>query len=217
MQVVFEGILISLKGYRGYKSAHGILSGPPSVACTPTQGAGPLDLPFLFCPDPRKAMTNALNSLNSLFLYELRDLYSAETQLVDALPSMARAASHEDLKAAFNEHLEETRGQVDRLRQIFDQLGESPEGECCEAMEGLVQEGEEIVNQDGNAHIKDAALIAAAQRVEHYEVAGYGTARTYASELGLTPPGRHAQRREGRRQDAQQACYRRLALQRYQR
>ena len=130
-------------------------------------------------------MTNALNSLNSLFLYELRDLYSAETQLVDALPNMARAASHEDLKAAFNEHLEETRGQVDRLRQIFDQLGESPEGERCEAMEGLVQEGEEIINQDGNAHIKDAALIAAAQRVEHYEIAGYGTARTYASELGL--------------------------------
>ena len=130
-------------------------------------------------------MTNALNSLNSLFLYELRDLYSAETQLVDALPNMARAASHEDLKTAFNEHLEETRGQVDRLRQIFDQLGESPEGERCEAMEGLVHEGEEIINQDGNAHIKDAALIAGAQRVEHYEIAGYGTARTYASELGL--------------------------------
>lgn len=126
----------------------------------------------------------ALTSLNTLLLHELRDLYSAETQLVEALPKMAQAASHEDLKAAFNEHLEETRGQVERLRRIFDHLGEGPEGAHCNAMEGLIEEGEEIIQESGEAHVKDAALIAAAQRVEHYEMAGYGAAQTYAKELG---------------------------------
>jgi ferritin-like metal-binding protein YciE len=135
-------------------------------------------------------MTDTLDSLDTLLVHELRDLYSAETQLTEALPNMSRAASHDDLKATFDEHLEETRGQVERLRQIFDQLGESPEGERCEAMEGLVQEGEEVIEMNGEAHIKDAALIAAAQRVEHYEIAGYGTAQTYADELGLSEPKR---------------------------
>ena len=90
------------------------------------------------------------------------------------------------MKDAFNEHLEETRGQIDRLQRIFDQLGESPEGERCEAMEGLVREGEETIQANGDTTIKDAALIAAAQRVEHYEMAGYGAAETYADELGLS-------------------------------
>lgn len=126
----------------------------------------------------------ALTSLDTLFLHELQDLYSAETQLVNALPQMAQAAAHDDLQAAFNEHLEETRGQVERLEQIFDQIGENPEGEHCEAMEGLIEEGEEMIQKEGEDHVKDAALIAAAQRVEHYEIAGYGAARTYAKELG---------------------------------
>lgn len=130
--------------------------------------------------------TTVLNSLDTLFVHELRDLYSAETQLLEALPKMSQAASHQELKDAFENHLEQTRGQVERLRDIFDRLGESPEGEHCEAMEGLVEEGEEIIEQQGDAIVKDAALIAAAQRAEHYEISGYGTARTYANELGMS-------------------------------
>jgi ferritin-like metal-binding protein YciE len=126
----------------------------------------------------------ALTSLNNLLLHELRDLYSAETQLVEALPKMAQAASHEDLKTAFNDHLAETRDQIDRLDHIFSHMGEQAEGEHCNAMEGLIKEGEEIIQESGEAHVKDAALIAAAQRVEHYEMAGYGAAHTYAKELG---------------------------------
>ena len=128
----------------------------------------------------------ALTSLNSLFLEELRDLYSAETQLTDALPKLADAASRSELKDAFNEHLEETREHVSRLERIFDQLGESPQGEHCEAMEGLLAEGEERIQEDGEADVKDAALIGAAQRTEHYEMAGYGSASTYADRLGMT-------------------------------
>lgn len=128
--------------------------------------------------------TPALNSLSELFMTEMRDLYSAETQLVEALPEMAQAASHSELREAFNNHLEETRTQVDRLRDIFQEMNESPEGKRCEAMEGLIQEGQEIINQQGDEAVKDAALIAAAQRIEHYEISGYGTARTYAEELG---------------------------------
>lgn len=124
-----------------------------------------------------------LTSLNNLLLHELRDLYSAETQLVEALPKMAQAASHEDLKAAFNDHLAETRDQINRLDHIFSHMGERAEGEHCNAMEGLIEEGEEIIQESGEAHVKDAALIAAAQRVEHYEMAGYGAAHTYAKEL----------------------------------
>lgn len=131
-------------------------------------------------------MPTTLNSLNTLFVHELRDLYSAETQLLEALPKMMQTASHEELKQAFDEHLTQTRNQVERLRDIFDRLNESPEGEHCEAMEGLIEEGEEIIQQEGDSVVKDAALIAAAQRAEHYEIAGYGTARTYANELGMT-------------------------------
>lgn len=128
----------------------------------------------------------ALTSLDTLFTHELRDLYSAETQLLEALPKMSEHATHTDLKDAFDQHTDETREHVDRLRQIFDQLGESPEGEHCEAMEGLIEEGQEIMEQSGDEVVKDAALIAAAQRAEHYEISGYGTVRTYADELGMS-------------------------------
>ena len=126
-----------------------------------------------------------LSSPRTLFLSELRDLYSAETQLLDALPKMAQAATNAELRAAFQEHLEETRGQVERLQRIFDSLGENPKGEHCDAMAGLIKEGEEVIQAQGDADVKDAALIAAAQRVEHYEIAGYGTVSTFADLLDL--------------------------------
>ena len=126
-----------------------------------------------------------LQSLKDLFVEQLRDLYSAETQLVEALPKLASAASHDELRQAFEHHLEETRGHVDRLREVFEQLGTTPGGETCKAMKGLIAEGDEIVKAEGDSAVKDAALIAAAQRVEHYEIAGYGTVRTLAGELDL--------------------------------
>lgn len=126
-----------------------------------------------------------LNSLKDLYVEQLRDLYSAETQLVNALPKMAQAASSSDLKKAFQDHLDETRTQKQRLEQIFSEMGSSPHGETCEAMQGLIQEGEQVIQSMGDPQVKDAALIAAAQRVEHYEIAGYGTVRTYADELGF--------------------------------
>lgn len=128
----------------------------------------------------------SLQSFRTLFLHEIKDLHSAETQLLEALPKMARAASTDELREAFNEHLEETRGHVQRLERIFDGLGETAGGEHCDAMEGLIKEGEEIIEMDGDPKVKDAALIAAAQRVEHYEMAGYGSAKTYADRLDLS-------------------------------
>lgn len=128
----------------------------------------------------------ALNSLKDLLIHEMKDLYSAETQLTKALPKMVEAASHEKLKAAFEEHLQETRNHVSRLEEAFGHLGENAQGEHCEAMEGLLEEGEETIQKQGDPDVKDAALIAAAQRVEHYEIAGYGTARTYAERLDLS-------------------------------
>lgn len=126
-----------------------------------------------------------LESLHDLLVDECKDLYSAENMLVKALPKMAKAASSPELKAAFEEHLEETRGQVDRLVTIFESLGASPKGKKCKAMEGLVEEGSEVIEADGDGSVKDAALICAAQKVEHYEMAGYGCARTFAQLLGL--------------------------------
>jgi ferritin-like metal-binding protein YciE len=114
---------------------------------------------------------------------ELRDLYSAENQLVKALPKMAKAANSEDLKAGFEEHLKQTEGHVERLEKIFDGLDKSPKGKKCKAMEGLVEEGSEVIEEEMAPEVKDAALIAAGQRVEHYEMAGYGTVRTYAELL----------------------------------
>jgi ferritin-like metal-binding protein YciE len=125
-----------------------------------------------------------LDNLGNVLLLQLRDLYSAEQQLVEALPKMAKAASSTELKSAFKTHLQETRGQVVRLEKAFQTLGESPEGETCEAMKGLIAEGAEIIDAEGEPDVKDAALIAAAQRVEHYEIAGYGCARAFARRLG---------------------------------
>ncbi len=128
--------------------------------------------------------TKSLNSLHDLYVEQLKDLYSAETQLMDALPQMASAANDSDLKDAFNQHLQETRNQADRLQRIFNRLNEAPNGVTCKAMEGLVKEGQEVINMPGDPTVKDAALIAAAQRIEHYEIAGYGSVRTYADILG---------------------------------
>ncbi len=126
------------------------------------------------------------DSLDAALLYELNDLYSGERQLLSALPKMASAASSADLKAAFNNHLQETKKQVDRLEEIFSLLGTPPISETCEAMQGLIEEGEEIISASGDPRVKDALLIGAAQRVEHYEMAGYGTARSFAQSLGLS-------------------------------
>ena len=128
----------------------------------------------------------ALDSLHGLYVDELKDLYSAENQLLKALPKMAKASSAPQLKAAFLEHLEVTKNQVARLEKIFEGLGASPKGKKCKAMEGLVEEGKEIIDEDGEPSVIDAALIGAAQRVEHYEMAGYGTVRTFAKLLGYT-------------------------------
>jgi len=125
-----------------------------------------------------------LNSFNDLFIFELKDLYSAETQLMDALPKMSEAASDQQLKNSFSNHLDETRKQKERLEQIGKDLNVDLSGETCEAMKGLIKEGEEIINLKADDIVKDAALIAAAQRVEHYEMAGYGTVRNYAKRLG---------------------------------
>jgi ferritin-like metal-binding protein YciE len=124
-----------------------------------------------------------LDSLKKLYIEELQDLYSAENQILKALPKMAKAATSKELQAAFNEHLEQTKGHAKRLETIFEKLGESPKGKTCKAMEGLVKEGDELMKEDAEPEILDAGLIAAAQRVEHYEMAGYGTVRNYAKML----------------------------------
>ena len=126
----------------------------------------------------------ALNSLRDLWIEEMRDLYNAENQLLKALPKMAKKASSPDLKKAFESHLGETHTHVQRLEQIFDALGQKPSGKVCKAMKGLVEEGSEMMKEKGPASVLDAGLIAAAQRVEHYEMAGYGVCRTFASVLG---------------------------------
>jgi ferritin-like metal-binding protein YciE len=123
-------------------------------------------------------------SLRELYIDELRDLYSAETQLVKALPKMAKAASNEQLREAFEEHLRQTSEHVSRLEQIFEQLEEKPSGKKCLGMEGLVKEGAETMKENYTEDVKDSAIIGAAQRVEHYEIAGYGTVRTLAELLG---------------------------------
>lgn len=128
--------------------------------------------------------TTTFNSLDDLLHEQIEDLYDAEKRLIDALPKMADAASSPQLKAAFNEHLRQTEGHARKLEQVFHQLGREPHRETCEAMKGLITEGEEMVNAGGDPAVKDAALIAAAQRVEHYEISGYGTARTFAEHLG---------------------------------
>src|SRR5256884_2174037 len=122
--------------------------------------------------------------LKELYIDELKDIYNAENQLVKALPKMAKAASSEELRAGFEEHLEQTKGHVQRLEQIFKMLNENPKGKKCKGMEGLVEEGSEVMQEDFEDALLDAALIGAAQRVEHYEIAAYGTVRAFAEELG---------------------------------
>src|SRR3954466_16003435 len=126
----------------------------------------------------------SMDSLKDLYVEELKDLYNAENQLLKALPRLARKAASPDLRAAFEEHLGQTEGQVNRLEKIFKKLGEKPTGKTCKAMKGLVEEGKEIMEEDGDESVLDAALIGAAQKVEHYEIASYGTARTFASLRG---------------------------------
>jgi ferritin-like metal-binding protein YciE len=130
-------------------------------------------------------MPKKLETLKDLFVEELRDLYSAEKQILKALPKMKKAAHAAELKAAFEEHLEQTKGHVARLEQIFEALEEKPTGKTCKAMEGLAEEGAEMIAEKAEPSVKDAGLIAAAQRVEHYEMAGYGTARTFAEHLKM--------------------------------
>ena len=125
-----------------------------------------------------------LDSLRTLWIEEMRDLYNAENQLLKALPKMAKRANTPELKEAFESHLEETQTHVERLEEIFAKLGKKPSGKTCKAMKGLVEEGSEMLKEDGPDSVIDAGIIAAAQRVEHYEMAGYGAARTFASLLG---------------------------------
>jgi ferritin-like metal-binding protein YciE len=124
------------------------------------------------------------SELKELYIDELKDIYSAETQLVKALPKMAKAASSEELRSGFQEHLEQTKGHVSRLEQIFQALEEKPTGRKCMGMEGLIKEGGEAAGEDYVDAAKDSALIGAAQRVEHYEIAAYGTVRAMAQKLG---------------------------------
>lgn len=124
------------------------------------------------------------NSLQELYVEQLRDLYNAETQLVKALPKMAKAAQSDALREGFERHLEQTKGHVERLEQIFSALDESPKGRKCAGMEGLVEEGEEVIKDQSDSDALDSGLVASAQRVEHYEIAGYGTVRTFAELLG---------------------------------
>jgi len=125
-----------------------------------------------------------LDSLRTLWIEEMRDLYSAENQLLKALPKMAKKATTPELKEAFETHLEETQGHVDRLEEIFSKLAKKPGGKTCKAMKGLIEEGSEVLEEEGEELACDAALIAAAQKVEHYEIAGYGSAVTFAKLLG---------------------------------
>jgi ferritin-like metal-binding protein YciE len=125
-----------------------------------------------------------LDTLQKLYTNELRDLYNAEHQLLKALPKMAKAASSDELKDAFEKHLEQTKSHVERLEQVFKELDEKPKGKTCRAMKGLIEEGSEILQENGEESILDAGIIVAAQKVEHYEIAGYGSVRTFAHLLG---------------------------------
>ncbi|MGC1424202.1 MAG: ferritin-like domain-containing protein [Terracidiphilus sp.] len=126
----------------------------------------------------------SVDSIEKLFIEELKDLYSAENQITKALPKMAKAASSNDLKKAFESHLRETEGHVERLLEICKILGTGPKGKSCEGMKGVLDEGSSVLHETAEGDVRDAALIAAAQRVEHYEMAAYGTVRTYAELLG---------------------------------
>ncbi len=125
-----------------------------------------------------------LKNLEDLFEHELKDLYSAEKQAIDAMPKMMQQANDPQLKQAFETHLEETKAQKERLDKVFELLGMSPGRKKCEAMAGLIAEGQELIDEKASPEVKDAGLIATAQRIEHYEISGYGTAAHYAERLG---------------------------------
>jgi ferritin-like metal-binding protein YciE len=127
-----------------------------------------------------------MESLNELFVDELKDLYSAENQILKALPKMIKKATAPELKRGFEEHLKQTEGHVERLERIFKELNASPRGKKCQGMEGIIADGAELMKEDAEPEVLDAGLIAAAQHVEHYEIAGYGCVRTYAELLGHT-------------------------------
>jgi len=127
-----------------------------------------------------------LETLKDLYIHELKDLYSAEKQLIRALPKMARAATNEKLASGFEEHLEQTKTHATRLEDILAHLDQTTRGPKCKGMEGVIAEGAEMIEEEADDEVRDAGLIAAAQRVEHYEIAGYGTARTYAELIGDT-------------------------------
>jgi ferritin-like metal-binding protein YciE len=131
-------------------------------------------------------MSEEFNSLGELFEHEIQDLYDAEHRLTEALPKMAEKASCADLQKAFKSHLRETEQQVRRLEKVFEHLGKEPKRVTCDAMVGLIKEGQSVLDAKGDKDVLDAALIAAAQRVEHYEISGYGTARAFAQRLGNT-------------------------------
>lgn len=139
---------------------------------------------FFFTHNFFRRCTVPVKSLQELYSKQLSDLYSAEQQIIKALPKMIDATQSDELREALNEHLNVTRNQVSRLDQIFEQMGESPENEKCKGMEGVLQEGSELLKELEDEDVRDAGIIASAQRVEHYEIAGYGTARTYATLLG---------------------------------
>ena len=126
----------------------------------------------------------SVDTMEKLFVDELKDLYSAENQITKALPKLAKASTSEDLRAAFESHLGETEEQIKRLEEIFTMLDVSPKGKTCVAMKGLLEEGSEVLEDTQEGAVRDAAMISAAQRVEHYEMAGYGSVRTYAELLG---------------------------------
>ena len=128
----------------------------------------------------------SLDSLDKLFLEELKDIYNAEKQLTRALPRMAKAAESPELRQAFTKHLTETEGQIQRLQRIFSSLGQAARGKKCKGMEGLIEEGKEMMEEEGEPQVVDAALISAAQKVEHYEIASYGCLRSYAELLGYS-------------------------------
>ena len=138
----------------------------------------------------------ALNSLHDLYLEQLRDLYSAERQICDALPRMAEKAQHAELRRAFETHLDQSLEQARRIERICEAMGVSPKGETCDGMKGLLKEGEKMMKERADSDVLDAALIAAAQWVEHYEIAGYGCAKTYARLLGRNDDVQLLQRTE---------------------
>ena len=135
-------------------------------------------------------MASKMRTLEDAYVDLLKDLYSAEKQLIKALPKMAKNASSSDLQKAFQDHLRQTEGQVERIERIFSDMDGSPRGKKCVGMEGLIEEGNELLKEDTEPEVLDAGLIAAAQKVEHYEIAGYGTARAWAERLGYDKAAR---------------------------